>query len=80
MSNRGTMLIFHPIAIATCAAMCGNPVGLMILIQAGVSVTCKRLLGTRHGFLTRRLGIFGEAEKLYFDMVEEVKHPKHWKY
>lgn len=34
MSNRGTMLIFHPIAIATCAAMGGNPVGLMILIQA----------------------------------------------
>ena len=28
------MLIFHPIAIATCAAMGGNPVGLMILIQA----------------------------------------------
>ncbi|MBO6310150.1 alpha/beta hydrolase [Oribacterium sp. NK2B42] len=51
-----------------------------MLIQAGVSVTCKRLLGTRHGFLTRRVGIFGEAEKLYFDMVEEVKHPKHWKY
>ena len=34
MSNRGTMLIFHPIAIATCAAMGGNPVGLMILIQS----------------------------------------------
>lgn len=34
MSNRGTMLIFHPIAIATCSAMGGNPVGLMILIQA----------------------------------------------
>ena len=34
MSNRGTMLIFHPIAIATCASMGGNPVGLMILIQA----------------------------------------------
>lgn len=34
MSNRGTMLIFHPIAIATCAAVGGNPVGLMILIQA----------------------------------------------
>jgi len=34
MSNRGTMLIFHPIAIATCASMGGNPVGLMVLIQA----------------------------------------------
>ena len=34
MSNRGTMLIFHPIAIATCAYIGGNPVGLMILIQA----------------------------------------------
>lgn len=34
MSNRGTMLIFHPIAIATCASIGGNPVGLMILIQA----------------------------------------------
>jgi len=34
MQNRGTMLIFHPIAIATCASIGGNPVGLMILIQA----------------------------------------------
>lgn len=34
MSNRGTMMIFHPIAIATCASLGGNPVGLMILIQA----------------------------------------------
>ena len=34
MQNRGTMLIFHPIAIATCAAIGANPVGLMILIQA----------------------------------------------
>lgn len=28
------MLIFHPIAIATCASIGGNPVGLMILIQS----------------------------------------------
>jgi di/tricarboxylate transporter len=34
MLNRGTMLIFHPIAIATCASIGGNPIGLMILIQA----------------------------------------------
>ena len=34
MSNRGCMMIFHPIAIATCASMGANPVGLMILIQA----------------------------------------------
>ena len=34
MSNRGTMLIFHPIAIATCASIGANPTGLMILIQA----------------------------------------------
>lgn len=34
MQNRGTMLIFHPIAIATCASVGANPVGLMILIQA----------------------------------------------
>lgn len=34
MQNRGTMLIFHPIAIATCAAIGANPVGLMIVIQA----------------------------------------------
>lgn len=34
MSNRGTMLIFHPIAIATCASVGANPTGLMILIQA----------------------------------------------
>jgi di/tricarboxylate transporter len=34
MQNRGTMLIFHPIAIATCASIHANPVGLMILIQA----------------------------------------------
>lgn len=34
MLNRGVMLIFHPIAIATCASIGGNPIGLMILIQA----------------------------------------------
>ena len=34
MQNSGTMLIFHPIAIATCAAIGANPVGLMIIIQA----------------------------------------------
>lgn len=34
MSNRGTMMIFFPIAIATCESIGGNPVGLMILIQA----------------------------------------------
>ena len=34
MSNRGCMMIFHPIAIATAASVGGNPVGLMILIQA----------------------------------------------
>ena len=32
MSNRGTMLIFIP--IATCYNVGGNPVGLIILIQA----------------------------------------------
>lgn len=35
MQNRATMMIFHPIAIATCASVGGNPVGLQILIQAG---------------------------------------------
>ena len=35
MQNRGTMMIFYPIAIATCASIGGNPVGLMILIQVG---------------------------------------------
>lgn len=34
MSNRGTMLIFIPIAVATCQQIGGNPVGLIILIQA----------------------------------------------
>ncbi len=34
MQNRGVMMIFHPIAIATCASIGANPVGLMILIQA----------------------------------------------
>ena len=34
MSNRGCMMIFHPIAIATAASIGGNPVGLMILVQA----------------------------------------------
>lgn len=34
MSNRGTMMIFYPIAIATCSSAGLNPVGLMILIQA----------------------------------------------
>lgn len=35
MSNRGCMLIFHPIAIATCNTLGANPIGLMIIIQAG---------------------------------------------
>lgn len=35
MQNRATMMIFHPIAIATCASIGGNPIGLMILIQTG---------------------------------------------
>lgn len=34
MSNRGTMLIFIPIAIATCNNVGGSPIGLIILIQA----------------------------------------------
>jgi sodium-dependent dicarboxylate transporter 2/3/5 len=34
MSNRGTMLIFIPIAVATCHQIGGNPIGLIILIQA----------------------------------------------
>ena len=34
MSNRGCMMIFHPIAVATAATINGNPVGLMILVQA----------------------------------------------
>lgn len=34
MSNRGCMMIFHPIAVATAASVGGNPVGLMILVQA----------------------------------------------
>lgn len=34
MQNRGTMLIFIPIAIATCKSIGGDPRGLMILIQA----------------------------------------------
>lgn len=34
MLNRGTMLVFYPIAIATCASIGGNPIGLMILIQS----------------------------------------------
>ena len=34
MQNRATMMIFHPIAIATCASIGGNPIGLMSLIHA----------------------------------------------
>ena len=34
MSNRGAMLIFIPIAIATCHKVGGDPRGLIILIQA----------------------------------------------
>lgn len=34
MQNRGTMLVFHPIAIATCASIGANPVGLVIMVQA----------------------------------------------
>ena len=35
MSNRGAMLIFFPIAIATCHQVGGDPRGLLILIEAG---------------------------------------------
>ena len=35
MSNRGAMLIFFPIAIATCHQIGGDPRGLLILIEAG---------------------------------------------
>ena len=35
MSNRGAMLIFFPIAIATCYQIGGDPRGLVILIEAG---------------------------------------------
>ncbi len=35
MSNRGTMLIFYPIAIATCNKINADPRGLLILIEAG---------------------------------------------
>jgi di/tricarboxylate transporter len=34
MQNRGAMMTFHPIAIATAAAIGGNPIGLMIIVQA----------------------------------------------
>ena len=34
MLNRATMLIFHPIAIATAASLGADPRGLMILVQA----------------------------------------------
>ncbi len=34
MQNRGTMMVFYPIAIATCASIGANPVGLIILVQA----------------------------------------------
>ena len=37
MSNRGTMMIFYPIAIAACSSAGLNPVGLMILIQSACS-------------------------------------------
>ncbi len=35
MSNRGTMLILYPIAIATCNKINADPRGLLILIEAG---------------------------------------------
>ena len=35
MQNRATMMIFIPIAIATCASIGGNPIGLMLLVQQG---------------------------------------------
>lgn len=34
MNNRSTMMIFYPIAIATCSSMGANPIGLMTVIQA----------------------------------------------
>lgn len=34
MNNRGTMLVFMPIAIATCASIGANPIGVINLVQA----------------------------------------------
>ncbi|MBQ6324995.1 MAG: anion permease [Clostridia bacterium] len=36
MSNRGAMLIFFPIAIASCHRIGGDPRGLLLLIETGV--------------------------------------------
>ncbi len=47
MSNRGAMLIFIPIAIATCYKIGGDPRGLIILIQAVRAPAWIRLMRPR---------------------------------
>lgn len=34
MQSRGGMMTFHPIAIATCSALGGNPIGLMLVVHS----------------------------------------------
>ena len=43
------------------------------LIRAGVPVTAKRFLTTKHGFLARRNSEFVEAEKMIFDVIKQIK-------
>lgn len=43
------------------------------LIDAGVTVTAKRVKGSSHGFTVRRTEGFEVAEKLIFEMLERIK-------
>lgn len=69
MSNRGTMLIFHPIAIATCASIGGNPVGLMILIQAACLAAFMTPMATGAVPYIMELGGYNQASMIRQSMV-----------
>lgn len=69
MSNRGTMLIFHPIAIATCASIGGNPVGLMILIQAACLAAFMTPMATGAVPYIMELGGYNQASMIRQGMV-----------
>ena len=42
------------------------------MIEAGVTVVAKRVMGAQHGFVVRRKPGFEEGEKLIFAFMEEI--------
>jgi di/tricarboxylate transporter len=64
MSNRGAMLIFIPIAIATCYKIGGDPRGLIILIQAGSLTAFMTPMATAAVPYMMEYGGYGQKELL----------------